>query len=123
MNANPPQNRGLTAIDGAMVLIVVLLIVQIWLLSATLESYLAGHREAVVPGVIISGKYSGDRADVRCAARWAAGRWALEVVRRLEAQSRYDVPIRTGTFMRVAAFDHAQIRHTRHVRPIRLEVK
>ena len=43
MNNNPPQNRGLTAIDGAMVLIVLLLIVQIWLLSATLESYLAGH--------------------------------------------------------------------------------
>jgi hypothetical protein len=76
-----------------------------------------------VPGVIISGKYSGDRADVRCVGRWAAGRWALEVVRRLDVQSRYDVPIRTGTFMRVAAFDHAQIRHTRHVRPIRLEVK
>ena len=55
MNTNPPQNRGLTAIDGAMVLIVILLIVQIWLLSATLESYLAGHREAAVPGAIISG--------------------------------------------------------------------
>lgn len=40
MNADPPQNRGLTAINGAMVLIVVLLIVQIWLLSATLESQL-----------------------------------------------------------------------------------
>jgi hypothetical protein len=77
----------------------------------------------VVPGVIISGRYAGDRADVRCVGRWAAGRWALEVVRRLEVQSRYDVPIRSGTFMRVAAFDHAQIRHTRHVRPIRLEVK
>src|SRR5438445_13097177 len=38
---NPPQNRGLTAIDGAMVLIVVLLIVQIWLLSATFEAFLA----------------------------------------------------------------------------------
>ena len=55
MNVNPPQNRGLTAIDGAVVLIVILLIVQIWLLSATLESYLAGHREAAVPGAIISG--------------------------------------------------------------------
>jgi hypothetical protein len=53
-NSNPPQSRGLTAIDGAMVLIVILLIVQIWLLSATLESYLAGHREASVPGAIIS---------------------------------------------------------------------
>ncbi len=55
MNTDPGQSRGLTAIDGAMVLIVVLLIVQIWLLSATLESYLAGHREAAVPGAIISG--------------------------------------------------------------------
>jgi hypothetical protein len=55
MNGNPPQGRGLTAIDGAMVLIVVLLIVQIWLLSATLETYLAGHGEAAVPGVVISG--------------------------------------------------------------------
>ena len=54
MNTNPPQNRGLTAIDGAMALIVILLIVQIWLLSATLESYLAGHREAALPGAIIS---------------------------------------------------------------------
>lgn len=50
-----PQSRGLTAIDGAMVLIVVLLILQIWLLSATLETFLAGHREAALPGAIISG--------------------------------------------------------------------
>jgi len=55
MNGHPPQSRGLTAIDGAMVLIVVLLIVQIWLLSATLESFLAGHREAAIPGAILSG--------------------------------------------------------------------
>jgi hypothetical protein len=54
MNGRPPQSRGLTAIVGAMVLIVVLLIVQIWLLSATLESYLAGHRDVAVPGAIIS---------------------------------------------------------------------
>lgn len=37
------QRRGLVAIDGAMALIVILLIVQIWLLSATLEAFLAGH--------------------------------------------------------------------------------
>ena len=54
MSPDPKQARGLTAIDGAMVLIVILLIVQIWLLSATLESYLAGHREAAIPGAIIS---------------------------------------------------------------------
>ena len=55
MNANPPQNRGLTAIDGAMVLIVVLLIVQIWLLSAALEALLAGHTETALPAAIFSG--------------------------------------------------------------------
>jgi hypothetical protein len=54
MNGRPPQGRGLTAIDGAMVLIVILLIVQIWLLSATLESFLAGHREAALPGGVLS---------------------------------------------------------------------
>lgn len=78
---------------------------------------------AVIPGVIISGEYSGDRAAVNCAGRWAAGRWALEVTRRLDVTSPYHIPIRTGVFMRIAAFDHTQIRHTRHVRPIRLEVQ
>jgi hypothetical protein len=55
MNGHPPQSRGLTAIDGAMALIVLLLIVQIWLLSATLEAFLAGHTDAAVPGAIFSG--------------------------------------------------------------------
>lgn len=77
----------------------------------------------VIPGVIISGKFSGDRADVRCAARWASGHWSLEVARRLDTQSQFDVPIKSGVFMRVAAFDHSQIGHTRHVRPIRIEVE
>ena len=77
----------------------------------------------IIPGVIISGQHAGDRGNVIAAARWAAGRWALEVARRLDTNSQYDIPIATGTFMRVAAFDHSQIRHTRHLRPIRLEVK
>ena len=77
----------------------------------------------VIPGVIVNGEFSGDRPDIRCAARWASGYWALEVKRRLDSSSKFDVPIRTGVSMRLAAFDHSQIRHTRHVRPIRLEVE
>jgi len=49
------NHRSLTAISGAMFLIVVLLIVQIWLLTATLEAYLAGHHDAALPGALISG--------------------------------------------------------------------
>jgi predicted Co/Zn/Cd cation transporter (cation efflux family) len=51
----PPKNRGLTAIAGAMSLIAVLLIVQIWLLSAALESFLAGKRQTALPAAIFSG--------------------------------------------------------------------
>jgi len=78
---------------------------------------------ALIPGVLITGQYSGDRADIRGAARWAAGRWALEIARRLDTGSRYDSPIANGVAMRVAAFDRSQIRHTRHIRPIWLEVE
>ncbi len=49
------QKKGLTAIDGAMALIVILLLVQIWLVIATLETYLAGYYETVLAGAIISG--------------------------------------------------------------------
>ena len=52
---NPPQDRGVTAIDGAMALIVILLMVQIWLLSATVEAFLGGHLETALPGAIVSG--------------------------------------------------------------------
>jgi Ethylbenzene dehydrogenase/Prokaryotic cytochrome b561 len=77
----------------------------------------------VIPGVIIAGDYTGDRADVRCAARWAAGHWALEVARRMDTHSKYDIPFKSGIYMRVSVFDHVQVRHTRHVRPIRGEVE
>ena len=50
-----PRQRGLTAISGAMALIVVLLIVQIWLLTASLEAFLAGHNSVAVPAAITSG--------------------------------------------------------------------
>ena len=49
------QRRGLVAIDGAMALIVILLAVQVWLLSATLEAFLAGHSGPVLPAAIVSG--------------------------------------------------------------------
>lgn len=54
----PPERRGLTAIDGALALIAILLIVQMWLLTATLESFLAGHSEGVLPAVLVSGVLS-----------------------------------------------------------------
>jgi hypothetical protein len=76
----------------------------------------------VIPGVWVSGAYSGDRAHIRGMAKWASGQWSLELLRRLDTGSKYDTPIVTGAYMRVAVFDHTQSRHTRFIRPIRLEV-
>jgi predicted Co/Zn/Cd cation transporter (cation efflux family) len=50
----PPKTRGLTAIAGAMGLIAVLLIVQVWLLSAALESFLEGNHHTALPAAIFS---------------------------------------------------------------------
>jgi hypothetical protein len=49
------QGGGLVSIDGALALIAVLLVVQMWLLTAALESHLAGHYETAVPAAIVSG--------------------------------------------------------------------
>jgi predicted Co/Zn/Cd cation transporter (cation efflux family) len=49
------RQRMLTAINGAIALVVVLLMVQMWLLTAALESFLAGHHETAVPAALISG--------------------------------------------------------------------
>ncbi len=49
-----PRSRSLTAIDGAIALIAILLVVQMWLLTATLESFLAGHHDAALPAAAIS---------------------------------------------------------------------
>ena len=78
---------------------------------------------AVIPGIIMHDQVPSDRTTVRGVARWAAGRWTLEVARRIYTGSAYDIPIKTGTLMWVAAFDHSETRHTRHLRPFRLEIK
>jgi cytochrome b subunit of formate dehydrogenase len=76
---------------------------------------------AMIPGSLILVDDLDRRADVMGMARWAGGHWTLEVARKLAAKAP-DVPIGTGTFMRVSVFDHAQIYHTRHIRPIRIEL-
>jgi hypothetical protein len=49
------MRRRTTALDGVAALLILLLMVQIWLLSATLDAYLAGHIDAALPGAVCSG--------------------------------------------------------------------
>jgi len=76
----------------------------------------------VIPGIVISSTAAPDPSALKGRARWASGRWTLEVVRRLRSPSRHDVPIADGSMLWLAAFDHSQTRHTRHLRPFTLEV-
>jgi hypothetical protein len=48
------SRRGLTAIDGALALIAFVLIVQMWLLTATLEAFLGGNHAAALPAAAVS---------------------------------------------------------------------
>lgn len=52
---SPARKRAARAMDGALLLIIVLLIVQVWLLMASVESWLAGHRQVALPAVLLSG--------------------------------------------------------------------
>ncbi|MGA2288836.1 ethylbenzene dehydrogenase-related protein [Bradyrhizobium sp.] len=98
-----------------------------WMMMSESEPYSAQLDAEIPVGTIIPGSLIlvddiGQRADVKGMARWAAGHWTLEVARKLAANAP-DVPISTGTYMRVVVFDHSQIYHTRHIRPIRLELQ
>lgn len=74
----PQIRRGLTAIDAITALIVTLLVVQIWLLSATLDAYLAGHTETALPGAIVSA--------ILCAACFVM----YGFIRRVDREARRD---------------------------------
>ena len=44
----------------------------------------------MIPGVLISGKYEGDRGDLVGGSRWRDGYWTLEIARALKTGSKYD---------------------------------
>jgi hypothetical protein len=50
----PRRRRSLVAIDGVLAIIVIVLVVQMWLLSATLAAFLNGRYQAALPGAIVS---------------------------------------------------------------------
>jgi hypothetical protein len=52
--SSPARRRRRVAIDAAMVLVILVLMVQMWLLTATLESYLAGHHSVALPAFVSS---------------------------------------------------------------------
>jgi len=54
LKPDPKARHRLTALDGAISLIAILLIVQMWLLTSSLEAYLGGHVEVALPSASLS---------------------------------------------------------------------
>ena len=79
----------------------------------------------VMPGVLIQGEYAGDRGDVRGGSVWKDGYWMLETSREMKSTSKYDVDFTSNEplYFWLTVFDHNQTRHTRHMRPVRVEMR
>ncbi len=75
----------------------------------------------IIPSSLISGTYEGSRADIVAAAHWQDGHWTLVASRLLDTKKHDDIRMQSGLFFWVAVFDHNQTRHTRHMRPVRLQ--
>lgn len=74
-----------------------------------------------LPSVLYrSNRFEGDRADIRARGKWSAGQWTLELSRKRKTGSAQDVTLQDGICLWVSAFDHSQIAHTRHERPLKL---
>lgn len=74
----------------------------------------------VMPSVLHSKPFEGDRGDVKAIGEWKDGRWRLDIRRALNSTSASDIQIKTGVYMWVAPFNHAQTQHGRHMRPLRI---
>ncbi|GJD50260.1 hypothetical protein OPKNFCMD_2997 [Methylobacterium crusticola] len=78
----------------------------------------------IMPGVLITGSYTGERAGITASADWSGDHWTLVARRKLAAGSKYDKDFAPGSryYLWVSAFDHTQTRHTRHMRPVVVSV-
>lgn len=76
--------------------------------------------DTLIPSILTSDPFQGDRGHVGARGRWQAGEWVVEFSRSLDTGSRYDVPLKEGVHLWLAVFDHTQSRHAYHLRPLRL---
>ena len=76
-----------------------------------------------IPGVIISDA-KGDRADIQCISAYGDGSWTLNIMRKLDTGSDYDVAFSQGEKydFAAAAFDHTANRHSYNHQVYRLHL-
>ncbi|MFH2048705.1 MAG: ethylbenzene dehydrogenase-related protein, partial [bacterium] len=83
------------------------------------DTFPIGYR---VPAVLVAPTL-GDRGDVTASGKWRNGYWTVELSRKISTGSDYDTPFRGELYLGIALFDNADIKHTYHLKPIKLVIK
>ena len=75
---------------------------------------------------ILVAPFTGDRGDIATSARWANGKWTVEIARKLVTGSKFDVNFKElskAYGFGIAFFDNAQVRHAFIQEPLLLKFK
>lgn len=86
-----------------------------WILDSEKEAfddskYKAGDE---VPGIVIA-PFEGDRGDIAARGNWKDGVWTIEIARKLQTGSEFDVQfsdLKKSYAFGVSVFDNTQVRH------------
>jgi hypothetical protein len=73
---------------------------------------------------IITAPFTGDRGDIKVAAKWSNGKWVAEIERKLVTGSKTDVQfddLSKSYGFSAAFFDNAQVRHAYVQEPLLLQ--
>jgi len=84
-----------------------------------LDTLLVGSR---VPSVLVA-PTTGDRGDVRARGIWRNGVWTIELARHLSTGSAFDLPFHNNLYFNIAVYDNADLKHTFHLKAIKLEME
>ena len=84
-----------------------------------LDNYPLG---TIMPSVLLKGPREGDRGDVQSYSQWKDGWWRMEVSRKLDTESKYDIAFNKTEplYMWLGVFDHTQTRHSQHLHPVKI---
>ena len=73
---------------------------------------------------ILVAPFTGDRGEVSAGARWANGKWTVELARKLVTGSKFDIQfddLNKGYAFGLGFFDNAQVRHSYVQEPLILQ--
>lgn len=86
---------------------------------AGLDNYRIG---STLPARLVTG-FSGDRGDLRARGNWRNGKWTVEITRKRNTGSSFDIRFKGQLWMSIAVFNNSELKHAYHLKPIKLVIE